>query len=82
MSRPCVWSVAGVPCFQLKEEQSVHGSDEEVDDAPEVDTDDDTSDDEQKQIHEEVLVRGSYLNHHGSLDACLLEVLLFLSKIT
>lgn len=47
-----------------------------------MDTDDDTSDDEQKQIHEEVLVRGSYLNHHGSLDACLLEVLLFLSKIT
>ena len=40
--------------FQLKEENSVHGSDEEVDDPPEMDSDDDLSDDGRKQIQEEV----------------------------
>ncbi|OWM73776.1 P-loop NTPase domain-containing protein LPA1 homolog 1-like [Punica granatum] len=42
------------PAKELKEEQSVHGSDEEVDDPLEPDTDDDISDDERKQLHEEV----------------------------
>ena len=41
---------------QLKEEQSVFGSDEEVDDPPEVDSDEDLSDDGNKQIHEEVRI--------------------------
>ena len=40
--------------FQLKEEHSVQGSDEEVDEPPEVDSDEDLSDDNRKQIHEEV----------------------------
>ncbi|KAK4791219.1 hypothetical protein SAY86_031632 [Trapa natans] len=40
------------PAKELKEEQSVHGSDEEVDDPPELDTD--TSDDERKHIHDEI----------------------------
>lgn len=35
------------------EELSVHGSDEEVDEPPEVDSDEDLSDGE-KQLHEEV----------------------------
>lgn len=32
----------------------MHGSDEEVDDPPEVDSDEDLTDDGRKQIHEEV----------------------------
>lgn len=40
--------------LQLKEENSVYGSDEEVDDQPEVDTDEDFSDDGDKEVHEEV----------------------------
>lgn len=32
----------------------MHGSDEEVDDPPEVDSDEDLSDDGRKQFHEEV----------------------------
>ncbi|XP_057473014.1 P-loop NTPase domain-containing protein LPA1 homolog 2 isoform X1 [Actinidia eriantha] len=42
------------PAKELKEEQSVHGSDEEVDDPPEVDSDEDLSDDGRKQLHEEM----------------------------
>ncbi|KAL6967186.1 hypothetical protein U1Q18_032988 [Sarracenia purpurea var. burkii] len=42
------------PAKELKEEQSVHGSDEEVDDPPEVDSDEDLSDDGRKQINEEM----------------------------
>ncbi|XP_059659444.1 P-loop NTPase domain-containing protein LPA1 homolog 2-like [Cornus florida] len=42
------------PAKELKEEQSVHGSDEEVDDLPELDSDEDLSDDDQKQINEEM----------------------------
>ncbi|KAE9445864.1 hypothetical protein C3L33_22218, partial [Rhododendron williamsianum] len=43
------------PAKELKEEQSVHGSDEEVDDPPEVDSDEDLSDDGRKQqFHEEM----------------------------
>ncbi|CAL5424184.1 unnamed protein product [Camellia sinensis] len=41
------------PAKELKEEHSVHGSDEEVDDTPEVDSDEDFSDDGRKQIDEE-----------------------------
>ncbi|XP_010520382.1 PREDICTED: P-loop NTPase domain-containing protein LPA1 homolog 1 [Tarenaya hassleriana] len=41
------------PAKEPKEEQSVHGSDEEVDDPPEQDTDEDFSDDDHK-VHEEV----------------------------
>lgn len=40
--------------LQLKEENSVHGSDEEVDDPPEACSDEDFSDDGDKQVHEEV----------------------------
>ncbi|CAL1366839.1 unnamed protein product [Linum trigynum] len=43
------------PAKELKEENSVHGSDEEVDDdAPEVDSDEDLSDDDDKLAHEEI----------------------------
>ncbi|KAK4772628.1 hypothetical protein SAY86_014403 [Trapa natans] len=42
------------PSKELKEEQSVHGSDEDADDQRELDTDEDTSDDERKQLHDEV----------------------------
>ncbi|KAK5846919.1 P-loop NTPase domain-containing protein LPA1 homolog 1-like isoform X1 [Gossypium arboreum] len=42
------------PAKELKEENSVYGSDEEVDDQPEVDTDEDFSDDGDKEVHEEV----------------------------
>ncbi|OMO91557.1 hypothetical protein COLO4_18282 [Corchorus olitorius] len=42
------------PSKELKEENSVYGSDEEVDDAPEVDSDEDFSDDGEKQVDEEV----------------------------
>lgn len=41
--------------FQLKEEESVYGSDEEVDESPEAGSDEDLSDGE-KEIHEEVWV--------------------------
>lgn len=34
----------------------MHGSDEDMDDPPELDTDDDTSGDEHKQLHDEVYV--------------------------
>ena len=40
--------------FQLKEEQSVYGSDEEVDDHLELDSDEDLSDDAKEHMHEEV----------------------------
>ncbi|CAK9171416.1 unnamed protein product [Ilex paraguariensis] len=42
------------PAKELKEEHSVHGSDEEVDNPSEVDSDEDVSDDGKKLIHEEV----------------------------
>lgn len=42
------------PFYQLKEDNSVHGSDEENDDPPEVDSDEDFSDDGCKQNQEEV----------------------------
>ncbi|XP_039050391.1 P-loop NTPase domain-containing protein LPA1 homolog 1-like isoform X2 [Hibiscus syriacus] len=42
------------PSKELKEENSVYGSDEEVDDPPEVDSDEDVSDEGDKQVHEEV----------------------------
>lgn len=42
------------PAKELKEEQSVHGSDEEVDDPPEVDSDEDFSDEGDEHIHEEI----------------------------
>ncbi|XP_048233676.1 P-loop NTPase domain-containing protein LPA1 homolog 1 isoform X2 [Ricinus communis] len=42
------------PSKELKEEQSVHGSDEEVDDPPEVDSDEDFSDDGDQHVHEEI----------------------------
>ncbi|XP_022755613.1 LOW QUALITY PROTEIN: P-loop NTPase domain-containing protein LPA1 homolog 2-like [Durio zibethinus] len=48
------------PSKELKEENSVYGSDEEVDDPPEVDSDEDFSDDGDKHIQEEV----------GSVDEC------------
>lgn len=40
--------------LQLKEEQSVHGSDEEVDDPLEADSDEDLSDKTDEQALEEV----------------------------
>jgi hypothetical protein len=47
--------------LQLKEELSVHGSDEEADDPPEVDSDEDPSDDDaEKHNHEEVCVSMFY----------------------
>ncbi|XP_038722198.1 P-loop NTPase domain-containing protein LPA1 homolog 2-like isoform X2 [Tripterygium wilfordii] len=42
------------PAKELKEELSVHGSDEEIDDPPEADSDDDLSDDHDRHVHEEV----------------------------
>lgn len=42
----------------MKEELSVSGSDEEVDDHPEVDSDDDLSDGD-KHTHEEVIISRS-----------------------
>lgn len=42
------------PAKEPKEENSVYGSDEEVDDPPEVDSDEDNSDDGGKEIHEEM----------------------------
>ncbi|KAK8476452.1 hypothetical protein V6N13_058831 [Hibiscus sabdariffa] len=42
------------PAKELKEENSVYGSDEEVDDPPELDSDEDISDDGDKEVHEEV----------------------------
>ncbi|GAV62630.1 AAA_17 domain-containing protein [Cephalotus follicularis] len=42
------------PAKELKEEHSVHGSDEEVDDPPEVDSDEDISYDGDKNVHEEI----------------------------
>ncbi|XP_061356940.1 P-loop NTPase domain-containing protein LPA1 homolog 2 [Gastrolobium bilobum] len=46
--------LSDVPAKELKEELSVHGSDEEIDDQLEVGSDDDFSDDGDKHIHEEV----------------------------
>lgn len=40
--------------YQPKGELSVSGSDEEVDDHVDVETDEDTSDPEEKEIHDEV----------------------------
>lgn len=40
--------------FQLKEEHSVHGSDEDVDDPLEADSDEDLSDNTVEQVLEEV----------------------------
>ncbi|XP_043705641.1 P-loop NTPase domain-containing protein LPA1 homolog 2-like [Telopea speciosissima] len=42
------------PAKELKEEQSVSGTDEEADEPPEVDSDEDLSDVGEKQIHEEM----------------------------
>ncbi|KDP44001.1 hypothetical protein JCGZ_05468 [Jatropha curcas] len=42
------------PAKELKEENSVHGSDEEVDDPPEADSDEDFSDDGDNHIDEEI----------------------------
>ncbi|PON66546.1 P-loop containing nucleoside triphosphate hydrolase [Parasponia andersonii] len=42
------------PSKELKEEQSVHGSDEEVDDQPEAGSDEDFSDDGHKHVDEEI----------------------------
>lgn len=42
------------PSKELKEELSVHGSDEEVDDPLEAGSDEDLSDDPDKQVHEEI----------------------------
>lgn len=42
--------------LQLKEEQSVHGSDEEVDDPLEADSDEDLSDKTDEQALEEVSI--------------------------
>ncbi|XP_065865839.1 P-loop NTPase domain-containing protein LPA1 homolog 1 [Euphorbia lathyris] len=42
------------PAKELKEEHSVHGSDEEADDPPELDSDEDFSDDGDEHAHEEV----------------------------
>ncbi|KAI8524104.1 hypothetical protein RHMOL_Rhmol13G0123600 [Rhododendron molle] len=50
----CCSSMSDGPAKKLKEEHSVHGSDEEVDDPPEVNSDDDLSDDGQKEIPEEM----------------------------
>ena len=41
---------------QLKEELSVHGSDEEIDDTHEAGSDDDLSDDNDKEVLEEVWI--------------------------
>ncbi|XP_039053999.1 P-loop NTPase domain-containing protein LPA1 homolog 2-like isoform X1 [Hibiscus syriacus] len=46
--------MSNCPSKELKEESSVYGSDEEVDDPPEVDSDEDFSDEGDKQLHEEV----------------------------
>lgn len=40
--------------FQLKEDSSVHGSDEEADVSPEVDSDDEDLSDGEKNLQEEV----------------------------
>lgn len=40
--------------FQLKEDNSVHGSDEEVDESADVGSDEELSDDSDKQVDEEV----------------------------
>ncbi|KAK1357430.1 P-loop NTPase domain-containing protein LPA1-like [Heracleum sosnowskyi] len=42
------------PTKELMEEQSVHGSDEEIDDPPDVDSDEDLTDDEHKENHDEI----------------------------
>ncbi|KAK8485865.1 hypothetical protein V6N13_138539 [Hibiscus sabdariffa] len=42
------------PSKELKEESSVYGSDEEVDDPPEMDSDEDFNDEGDKEVHEEV----------------------------
>nr|POF03748.1 p-loop ntpase domain-containing protein lpa1 like 1 [Quercus suber] len=46
--------MSDTPSKELKEELSVHGSDEEVDDPPEVGSDDDLSDDFDKDVDEEI----------------------------
>ncbi|KAK7846028.1 p-loop ntpase domain-containing protein lpa1 like protein 1 [Quercus suber] len=46
--------MSDTPSKELKEELSVHGSDEEVDDPPEVGSDDDLSDDFDKEVDEEI----------------------------
>lgn len=40
--------------LQLKEDNSVHGSDEEVDESADVGSDEELSDDDDKQVDEEV----------------------------
>lgn len=42
------------PTKELMEEQSVHGSDEEIDDPPDVDSDEDLTDDEHKENQDEI----------------------------
>ncbi|KAI3748225.1 hypothetical protein L6452_11173 [Arctium lappa] len=46
--------VSDGPAKELKEEQSVYGSDEEVDDHLELDSDEDLSDDAKEHMHEEM----------------------------
>ncbi|KAL2328576.1 hypothetical protein Fmac_022003 [Flemingia macrophylla] len=46
--------MSDVAAKELKEDFSVHGSDEEIDDQPEVGSDEDLSDDGDKHVHEEV----------------------------
>lgn len=50
----CCSSPKDGPSKELKEEQSVFGSDEEVDDQLEVDSDEDLSDDAKEHMHEEM----------------------------
>ncbi|KAJ8751374.1 hypothetical protein K2173_016571 [Erythroxylum novogranatense] len=42
------------PSKELKGENSVHGSDEEIDDPPEVDSDEDFTDEDNERVHEEI----------------------------
>lgn len=52
----------------------MHGSDEEVDDPPEVDSDDDLSDDGRKEIPEEVRRLSSLWNWSASSLSLMLHV--------
>lgn len=42
----------------------MHGSDEEADDPPEVDSDEDLSDDGDKHVHEEVYIKSKMISQH------------------
>lgn len=50
------WDFVRLFWLQLKEETSVHGSDEEIDDQPEAGSDDDLSDDVDRHDPEEVKI--------------------------